>query len=267
MKTTLERADSSIDDFPLASGSEIEKQWATWLMSLLCSCCEDKTLRVLPGLPRQQSRNGFAGFHLLVNAYTPSQGARKLALLKSILGFSSKGGDFNGKLVQLQWLIAEHDSIDANDVISDSIKYSLLLTSSQPKINEHLQLHSDRMKDFSSMLAVIQSYCASKRTTSFEDMLGKMEKEKSDAMEVDALTYPNKGGGSGKPGKGKAGKFGKRQRRQVQGQGKHHDAQPQAVFQGNCNFCKKWGHMGYGLQKEGRTNLWKSMLRKGSSLL
>jgi hypothetical protein len=250
MKNTLERSDSSIDDFPLSSGTEIEKQWANWLMSLLCSCCEDQALRVLRGRPHQQGRNGLAAFHLLLKADTPSQGARKLALLKSILG-----GDFNEKAVQLQWLIAEHGSIDANDVISDSIKYSLLLISSPPKIRKHLQLHRDRMKDFSSMLAVIQSYYASKRTMSFDDMLGKGEKEKSDAMEVDAFTHNGKGGGSGKSGKGKGGKAGKGKDGKSQGKGKNNDSEAPAAFQGNCRFCKKWGHMEKDCRKKaGRTS-------------
>jgi hypothetical protein len=202
-------------------------------------------LRIIRGLPVSEARNGFAAYHRLVREYTPSTGVRKLGLLKSILSFEFKTGDFNDRLNQFQWLVSQHDDIDPHDKISDSVKYSLLMASSPTKIREHLQLHADRMKDFESMLETIQSYYASKRSHDYDDMgLGKSASsgKDKDAMEVDALT--SKGSKSdGKSGKGK-----------VKGKGKSNDTEMKAQFQGTCNFCKKWGHMEKDCRKKAGTS-------------
>ena len=221
------------------------------LYAILVSLTEDDSNDIIVGAG---DGNGLEAYRLLCRRWDPNLSCRKGNLLKAIIAPARcKYDDLQGTLERWKEQIRRYerrkDDSGQSRKLDADIKLSALEMMVPTDIENHLTLNKYRLKNFDEALKevayILEARTGSRLKEPSVRSPGASHGSGAQPMDVDALGYK----GGGKQG-GRKGKEGGKQGGGKQGGGK---AQAPAKFDGECNFCHKYGHKSadcYAKQKE-----------------
>ena len=202
------------------------------LKTVLAHLCEGESWSIVQNC----GRNGLEAWRRLHRRFDPLTGGRRRNLLRAIMAPQRVKMEELGSALQV-WedMVARYNKKNSkigDPELADDIKCSAVEAMVPESLERHLQLNAMRLKRYEDVRMEVYSY--------FEACTGKVarpsvreqvrDEQQSTPMDVDSLMKgKSKGKGRGK-GDGKHGKG--------TGKGKGTGSK----FDGNCNFCGKYGH-------------------------
>ena len=237
----LTNAESIAVPITMADISEEHRKLSRTVMYILVSCMQGSALQLAMNV---ESSNGLEAWRLLVRREEPQEGSTQVATLMSILRTTFQGGTSGlvDELEKLDGAVKRYET-QYNDLVSDAILQSIMKWNCPEEIKAHVTLQTfasakllkERLSSYAVTRLVTETGAASSTT---------QPQQQPQPMDIGAF-----GGGRGK-GKGQKGKSkdkgGKDSKGTGKGKdkssGKEHGKNDKKRFDGNCNFCGKYGH-------------------------
>jgi len=236
----LTNAEAITVPIAMADISEEHRKLSRTMMYILVSCLAGSALQLAMNV---ESANGLEAWRLLVRREEPQEGSTQVATLMSILRTTFQGmAGLVDELEKLDGAVKRYET-QYNDMVSDTILQSIMKWNCPEEIKAHVTLQT-----FGSAKLLKEKLCSYAVTRLVTENSGSsttlQPQQQPQPMDIGAF-----GGGKGK-GKGQKGKSkdkgGKDGTSASKGKdkssGKEHGKNDRKRFDGNCNYCGKYGH-------------------------